>query len=204
MTIADQPPTHDMREADTILREAVYEAIDSAEKALRSGELCGWELELIRRRVAAWADAQKAPQPRTAPEQPVVACVIDLDGHDYLCWKGVAVETYSDKPQRDLIYAAPQPRAAERWPREAEDRVNTLLGELAAKELECQRLREASRAAPAEPAPAPADEPPHNDCGKSNAPPPDLVIAEKPFTEAQRDERIAALTAKLQAERGKP
>lgn len=29
------------------------------------------------------------------------------------------------------------------WPREAEDRVNQLLGQVAAKELECQRLREA-------------------------------------------------------------
>lgn len=28
------------------------------------------------------------------------------------------------------------------WPREAEDRVNQLLGQLAARELECQRLRE--------------------------------------------------------------
>lgn len=28
------------------------------------------------------------------------------------------------------------------WPREAEDRVNQLLGQVAAKELECQRLRE--------------------------------------------------------------
>ena len=28
------------------------------------------------------------------------------------------------------------------WPREAEDRVNELLGQAAAKELECQRLRE--------------------------------------------------------------
>jgi hypothetical protein len=66
MTMNTDTAKHDMREADTILREAVYEAIDSAEKALRSGELCGWELELIRRRVAAWVDAQKAPQPRTA------------------------------------------------------------------------------------------------------------------------------------------
>ncbi len=29
------------------------------------------------------------------------------------------------------------------WPREAEDRVNQLLGQVAAKELECQRLTEA-------------------------------------------------------------
>lgn len=28
------------------------------------------------------------------------------------------------------------------WPREAEDRVNQLLGQVAAKEAECQRLRE--------------------------------------------------------------
>jgi hypothetical protein len=34
------------------------------------------------------------------------------------------------------------------WPREAEDRVNSLLGQVAAKELECQRLREATRAGP--------------------------------------------------------
>jgi Restriction alleviation protein Lar len=54
------------------------------------------------------------------------------------------------------LYAAPT------WPREAEDRVNHLLGQLAAKELECQRLREtppftappAQDAAPQEPAPA--------------------------------------------------
>ena len=31
------------------------------------------------------------------------------------------------------------------WPRDAEDRVNQLLGQVAAKELECQRLREQVR-----------------------------------------------------------
>jgi hypothetical protein len=69
MTIADQPPTHDMREADTILRELV-EAVRSVNTEQESEKLAGdWPAWAA---AFAWADAQKAPQLRTA--EPANTC----------------------------------------------------------------------------------------------------------------------------------
>jgi hypothetical protein len=67
MTIADQPPTHDMREADTILRELV-EAIGKLEYLEPIDDKPGVADEYFAALDAAraWAAAQKAPQPRTA------------------------------------------------------------------------------------------------------------------------------------------
>jgi hypothetical protein len=75
MTIADQPPTHDMREADTILRELVALRRSQAEAYLldRPGDI----VDEARRRerlaepawaaAYAWADAQKTAPPAAQP-----------------------------------------------------------------------------------------------------------------------------------------
>lgn len=55
---------------------------------------------------------------------------------------------FEDMPLNEQFFAGVDEQAlkiSHPWPREAEDRVNRLLGEIAAKELECQRLREQVR-----------------------------------------------------------
>jgi hypothetical protein len=203
--------------ADTILLELVEACVGllkvaptnyDRERATRALE----DARLFR------ADAQKAPQPRTASEQPVVACVIDLDGHDYLCWKAVAAETYSDKPQRDLIYATPQP--------ESLVPINcNRQSERPCPECHIQPGETCDICGAAEPAPAPADEPPplpepfaaRFDWGddwsqwhdKDELPPPKWDD-EPPssttyvYTADQMRARDDYWIAKLQAERSKP
>jgi hypothetical protein len=191
--------THDMREADTILRELVALRRSQAEAYLldRPGDI----VDEARRRerlaepawaaAFAWADAQKAPQPRTASEQPVVACVIDLDGHDYLCWKAVAAETYSDKPQRDLIYATPQP--------ESLVPINcNRQSERPCPECHIQPGETCDICGAAEPAPAPADEPPTAFDYAANK----GMAVTKEWCRGWDDCRAySAMAAKLQAER---
>jgi hypothetical protein len=76
MTIADQPPTHDMREALALspVPAALHALAAAAESEAGTEEPFYAALTAIGVFAAAWADAQKAPQPRTAepaaPAQP--------------------------------------------------------------------------------------------------------------------------------------
>jgi hypothetical protein len=220
-----------MTDAATILREAVYEAIDSAEKALRSGELCGWELEVVRKRVTAWADAQKAAPPAAQPAGSTgadsdyrrmfgaavaslaeISEALGIDEEKAACANGnelilEAISILAAKAQN-----APQPRTAEpalsmkrhEWDSLSPEARKLIHDRTREHTLESARAAQAIRDTPlAEPAPAPADEPPPLPepawmtqlCGRD----PHYF-----YTADQMRARDAYWIAKLQAERSKP
>jgi hypothetical protein len=171
-----------MSDADTILRELV-------ELHRKIGRPGGVGREFSAQHDAAyaaayaWADAQKAPQPRTAPERPVGWVATHVSGRvlhlgEADGWKVDVALTIDEppwsKPMGLHVPAAPQPRTAE--PTRLRDAIVWALG--AGGEFRTQGTMDgpywwrgelATRAglvwdgekyADAEPAPAPAEEPP--------------------------------------------
>jgi hypothetical protein len=197
-------------EADTILRELVAATIErqdapSADKPLHKPiEARAWMAAF------AWADAQKAPQPRTAPEQPdELVRYLESTIKD-----GTVNEQIVARTALRLLRAAAQPRTAEpgqpvrRWP--FVETPGYFAGRLAAAHAEFHGdmlaavrcvLIESPPTLAAEPAPAPADEPPTAFDYAANK----GMAVTKEWCRGWDDCRAyCVMVAKLQAERSKP